>query len=1660
MKIQGYTKAFTLPEMLVWLTIIAILSTIGFISYSTYTSKSRDTARSTDLKNITTILSLNKTRSAAYPTPTQGIDVTYSGAIVWTQGVFGIDTMRETGKIFWELRDPKYGNQYTYSVTANKKEYQLWAVFEREESPIALLGYQWGYPQIFQEAYAAEPFDPLELSPKVWLDAMDMDGDGDTADNPANNTVVTSWVNKSSAGSANNPVITTGTLRYATSGFNSNQRSIFIPENAWLRLTNSNITQGDIFYVAQKRDPFASTDSNGLGLQSSTTSNFLIGHSWNYRHALRINSAPNHASSSPASTSNRTNPYIYSFHTDGTNYSFLDTGNSISQGAMNSITGNVWAFNAAGAVNNQGSDLVVSEILIFDQKLSDTNRQKVEWYLAHKWGRVSILPSWHPYKVNPPESSGPPVPPDTTPDAFIFSDVTDAQTSTLFSSNTITLSGFNTLTSVTISWSGAQYSINGWAFTSATGSVSVGNTLQVRLTSSSLNSTTSTATLTVWGVSETYSVTTLVADMTPDAFTFSSVSDANIGTSYTSNVITVTWLNVSVPVNISGTGAQYRILDGIPADATGSGTVLASTFYDGSNTPERAFDNNTSTSGWGNNNVLPAWIRYDFWEGNNERITKYTLYRNSSQNGSWNSNNNSPRNWTFEASQNGTDWTVLDTQSNQTITTGATKQEYSFTNTVYYRYYRLNISAVNHASQKWVNITEMELIHEWGWAYTTAQSLVQNGNILAIRMPAAPTPATSRVATLSVWSGAGTFTITTVPPDTTPDNFSFTSVTNASLGASYTSETVGISGINTATPISISWAGLYRINAGPYLSTGSTIQNGDVVSVQQSASASNSVTVSSTLNIGGVTAVYNVTTPAPPPDPVPDAFSFQDITNATPSTIYTSDAITISGTNTGSSISISGGQYRKNGTGAYTSSAGTVQNGDTITVQVTSSATPGNAVNAILTIQGVSDTFTVTTVPPDTTPDPFTFSIVSDAELNREYISNPVTITWINAPTSINISGGGGRYNINGWPWRNNAGTVNQWDVITVRLQSLVSGNSNVSTSLNVGWYVVAYDITSLNPDTTPDAFVFQDVSDATLSTNYISNTLTITGINTPVPVSITGGQYRISSTGSFTSATGTISNGQTITVQLTSAPAGGMTENAILTLGWVSDTYSVQTQAFTLASQNLDEIPTSNVYVTWNYNGLFVHGKLWETHYVVATPSIMAYDLSNPDILHLLSEKKLVYDGFLNLPSSYSQANLPMSGGFDFTISAPLLYEWSREDLGAYGGLKQIDEGVKSTYNTFPAYPNIASYMDDYSLGYLENIIGWVIGINPIKPFYCSDILRSKLISNIAPEAKITASPSAFNTYGTWGIANGITSTVWDLDYEYHSQDGNASIFFEWETTKKIGYIKIYNRTGCCTNRLSGANIKLFGQDGNILYSHSLWDTTGDYVVDLDLEWIGQLYDVKVMSIQTVGGNQLNLREVEVYLGGNIQDGVYKVDKDGLGGQSPYNVYCDMTTDGGWWTRIGENYITNGNFENQNNVGEHTFTGASLWANVIVAHATVEPPSSIPDAFVMQHNGGINDPYQLFFDDIPGEYFAQEIRLSAWVKGTNSSLFHNTVDYGGSTSVTQPDYDVIEQIGDWKYQMVRIPLTGLVQDFTWDIAKNVSGLFHFTGLKMEVYYR
>lgn len=96
------------------------------------------------------------------------------------------------------------------------------------------------------------------------------------------------------------------------------------------------------------------------------------------------------------------------------------------------------------------------------------------------------------------------------------------------------------------------------------------------------------------------------------------------------------------------------------------------------------------------------------------------------------------------------------------------------------------------------------------------------------------------------------------------------------------------------------------------------------------------------------------------PDDEPGAFTFTDVTGKNPSTAENSATITVSDINVASPITVSGGKYNING-GAYTSDAGTVSDGDTVSAQITTGSGFSTTYTSTVTIGGVSDAFSATT---------------------------------------------------------------------------------------------------------------------------------------------------------------------------------------------------------------------------------------------------------------------------------------------------------------------------------------------------------------------------------------------------------------------------------------------------------------------------------------------------------------------------------------------------------------------------------------------------------------------------------------------------------------------------------------------------------------------------
>lgn len=98
----------------------------------------------------------------------------------------------------------------------------------------------------------------------------------------------------------------------------------------------------------------------------------------------------------------------------------------------------------------------------------------------------------------------------------------------------------------------------------------------------------------------------------------------------------------------------------------------------------------------------------------------------------------------------------------------------------------------------------------------------------------------------------------------------------------------------------------------------------------------------------------------PEVDTVPDSYSFTAVLDAEPNTEITSSAVTITGIDTAAPILVSNGEYSIDG-GEFTASGGTVESGQSISLQATSEAAEGSTVSVELSVGGVMETFLIRT---------------------------------------------------------------------------------------------------------------------------------------------------------------------------------------------------------------------------------------------------------------------------------------------------------------------------------------------------------------------------------------------------------------------------------------------------------------------------------------------------------------------------------------------------------------------------------------------------------------------------------------------------------------------------------------------------------------------------
>jgi hypothetical protein len=179
---------------------------------------------------------------------------------------------------------------------------------------------------------------------------------------------------------------------------------------------------------------------------------------------------------------------------------------------------------------------------------------------------------------------------------------------------------------------------------------------------------------------------------------YSTVATAVTTNSYTDKTVTngTTYYYVVTATNSGGTSGSspedsatpLTPMVNIAFGGTASSSVVGSPTWEG---PDQAFDSNSGSKWYNGNAPKPGptgWLRYDFGAGNAQTVKGYAVINADVA-------NRDPKDWQFQGSNDGSTWTTLDTQNNQSFLTRPHANTYNIGNTTAYRYYQINVTANN-----------------------------------------------------------------------------------------------------------------------------------------------------------------------------------------------------------------------------------------------------------------------------------------------------------------------------------------------------------------------------------------------------------------------------------------------------------------------------------------------------------------------------------------------------------------------------------------------------------------------------------------------------------------------------------------------------------------------------------------------------------------------------------------------------------------------------------------------------------------------------------------------------------------------------------------------------------------------------------------------------
>jgi hypothetical protein len=313
------------------------------------------------------------------------------------------------------------------------------------------------------------------------------------------------------------------------------------------------------------------------------------------------------------------------------------------------------------------------------------------------------------------------------------------------------------------------------------------------------------------------------------------------------------------------------------------------------------------------------------------------------------------------------------------------------------------------------------------------------------------------------------------------------------------------------------------------------------------------------------------------------------------STLTVSNSVTLAGLSGPTAVSITGGEYSINGA-AFVSTVGSVANGNTFRVRHTSSASYITSVSTSVQIGVSVTTWSSTTRTERTTPAAFSFTALTSAALSTVQTSSSITVSGLDTGTIATVTILGGNYSKNGAGYASTATTAINGDVFAVQHVSSASYATAVQTILTINNQSGTFTSTTRVQDVIPAAFSFTAITGAEPATTYLSNAVTIGGMDTGAvaTVTVSGGSYSKNGA-AYTTAAGTAQNADIFQVNRLSAAvsAPSTAASTVLTIGGVAGTFTVTTRAAdtTPAAFTFTDIINSTLSTVYTSNTITVSG-------------------------------------------------------------------------------------------------------------------------------------------------------------------------------------------------------------------------------------------------------------------------------------------------------------------------------------------------------------------------------------------------------------------------------------------------------------------------------------